>query len=367
VLTPFHTWKTRSAPKRNSDITTTDIDRSIPITTVSSHIISEVEHANEDENPGYFAFPSPHANSPAASEIYTSKVIFNDWAPQEAIAQGYWSRWMETAKRNVFIDIFTPGRWAICSGTSYYIFEWQPKAQIWFCSDFGFGLAGDGVLGEGKLGLVIGTDPENDINMQGTHIWDGGAEGPGWTKTQEQFFAEGIKDKERERAIPQMWEQVEEWAGQDRKEAEMAKRRKEVKLQMRKRQEALRRQLIEEIKTKAKTDIKPRAGRKSQQQQLHGAKTSTYTRPGAGKKPSAAPPQPPKQQQLHTSKQGTTQSKPANNNPKNPHNARTQPKRKSLAEMAAENKAKRDQILKDWEGKDFSKEKKKPKMGERVY
>jgi hypothetical protein len=95
-----------------------DIQCPLSIPTVFNTILEEVRTWNETSEP--FSFPFPHPDSLAASEMYNNgKYIFIDFAPPEIRAQGYDTRWMETAKLNVFLDVWVPGRWAIRTETAY--------------------------------------------------------------------------------------------------------------------------------------------------------------------------------------------------------------------------------------------------------
>jgi hypothetical protein len=222
TLDPIHdllTSKSRTAPKQLGDTSAHNIDRPFEFPTVFETHLEEVTSYNETAES--FDFPTPHPDAPAGSEAYINdKALDNHYAPQFIIDNhNYYARWMETTKHNVFINMWISDRWAIRTESTHYVFQWHPKAQIWFCADFGFGLAGDDIMGEGKLTFIFGLDPNNDASMQGPQIRNACPAGPGWEKAKEEMLILSEETRKRNEGLEKMWKVVDEWRRVDEEQA----------------------------------------------------------------------------------------------------------------------------------------------------
>jgi hypothetical protein len=126
------------------------------------------------KNPQYQQLLDPHPESPAA----TNPNFDRNYASRELYPLPYGSHWLETSTRNVYIDMYVPGRWAIMTEHDMYVIQWDPKHYIWFCADYGFAF----ILEDDRTWhIVSGTDPRSNERLRNKKMWKG-ADGPFWKK-----------------------------------------------------------------------------------------------------------------------------------------------------------------------------------------
>jgi hypothetical protein len=205
-------------------------------------------------------------------------------------------------------------------------------------------------MGEGKLTFIWGLDPDNDASMQGPQIWNARSAGPGWEKAKQDMLVTSEETRLRNEGLEKMWKVVDEWRrvdGEQARRTEMRKEYKVTKKRMKGQVEKLHQELLLHInQAKAAKEMK------------------AASKPGSGKKPTAAPP---KAYEPRATNPFASYPSSSANQPKNSHSSprTTQPKKKTTAEIAAENKTKAEQTLKEWATKGVQKE--KPEMGKKHW
>ncbi|CAO2655252.1 Nn.00g103160.m01.CDS01 [Neocucurbitaria sp. VM-36] len=348
--TPYGYVHRRLKPIRDEIVT--EFDRSsYTITTFASLVQDFVQ--DWENNPTYLELPSALPGSLAACETSYDRgfSIESECPPLQAVIElGETRRWYETLSRNVYIDVWEPGRWAIFDGTGYYVIRWLQKQQIWFCMEWGFGFCSED---DGQLHMIQGLDPEHEEHMTGPKVWqpNQGPQGPFYDAALTALLQEHNHSLQQESAAQQMRYEIEEQKWRDAEELrlqeEREKARHEAEIAQKQEEQQKKRKEAEQVK---ETDCL----------RLH---KEARTRPKATAQPEGRP------------RRAQPQSNRAQNNEKAPDSSnmfqdflRAQGQtglqkefnvssQKSLEEIRAANKLKAEQQMKEWETKSFAKEK----------
>jgi hypothetical protein len=174
-LNPYHFWvqQRRSLCSSKPKTVFEHADRiHTPIAT-RAHLVAE-ECEMWRKNPQYQEYLDPHPDLPAA----TNPNFDRNYASREQYPLPNGSHWLETSTRNVYIDMYVPGRWAIMTEHDIYVIQWDPKHYIWFCADYGFAFI---LEDDHTWHVVSGTDPMSDPRLRNKKMWKG-TDGPFWKK-----------------------------------------------------------------------------------------------------------------------------------------------------------------------------------------
>ncbi|KAF2024080.1 hypothetical protein EK21DRAFT_118140 [Setomelanomma holmii] len=166
-------------PKRVRDKIITNIDRTtLPFSTLPSLVWEKVKEWLE--NPKYQELPAPLPGSLAANDAVYDRGMY---VLSEQPLEGQYLRWCETSTCNIYMDMSTPGCWAIRTASAFYVLRWLSE----------------------HLRIVQNLDP---TCLQGPRFWEYGPEGPCWAEALKEMNDAFIEQSAREQKQAQMFHEI---------------------------------------------------------------------------------------------------------------------------------------------------------------